>query len=69
MIAKYKIGNSVKQISADQIMIIITVILSHDYSENIFPEKLCFNGKYKCAWLNGLEAFSAEFGEWELMFA
>lgn len=54
---KYKIGDSVKTISVLQIMMVITIIESEDYS----------NVKYKCAWVADESVFSDYFTEQDLM--
>lgn len=69
IIEKFKIGNAVKKISADLVIIVIEVVVSKNYSTMAHINAGCFNGKFKCACVKNGEAFSAKSMEWELILA
>jgi len=48
-------------------MMVITIIVCEDYSNNLFNRKLPLNVKYKCAWIEGEQVFSDYFTESDLI--
>ena len=64
---KFKIGDSVKSNSLLKLMMVITIIVCEDYSNNLFNRKLPLNVKYKCAWIEGEQVFSDYFTESDLI--